>query len=70
MEAKHDVLKKVKYFEKSRKIYGESDVKLVDKRNTEKLMDMLRWKEALNKPERLNDGRWYGHVLRQPEENV
>ena len=70
MEAKRDVWKKMKYFEKSRKIYGESDVKLVDKRNTEKLMDMLRWKEAADKPERSNDVRWYGHVLRQPEENV
>ena len=46
------------------------NVKLVDKRNTEKLMDMLRWKEAADKPESLNDVRWYGHVLRQPEENV
>ena len=46
------------------------DVKLVDKRNTDKLMDMLGLKEAADKLTRANGIRWYGHVLRQPEENV
>ena len=44
-------------------------VKLVDKRNTEELMDMLGLKEAANKLARANGVRWYGHVLRQPEED-
>ena len=45
-------------------------VKLVDKRNTEELMDMLRLMEAADKLARENGVRWYGHVLRQPEEDV
>ena len=31
---------------------------------------MLGLKEAADKLERANGIRWYGHVLRQPEENV
>ena len=46
------------------------DVKLVDKRNTEELMDMSVLKEAADKLAKANRMRWYGHVLRQPEENV
>ena len=45
-------------------------VKLVDKRNTEELMDMLGLKEAAGKLARANGMRWYGHVLRRPEEDV
>ena len=45
-------------------------VKLMDKRNTEKLMDMLGLKEAADKLVRANGVRWYGHVLRRPEEDV
>ena len=37
-------------------------VKLVDKRNTEKLM--LGLKKAADKLARANDVRWYGHVLK------
>ena len=40
------------------------NVELVDKRNTEELMDMLRLKEAVDKLARANGVRWYGHVLR------
>ena len=39
-------------------------VKLVDKRNTVELMDMLGLKEAADKLARVNGMRWYGHVLR------
>ena len=39
-------------------------VKLVDKRNTEEQMDMLRLKEAADKLAKANGVRWYGHVLR------
>ena len=45
-------------------------VKLVDKRSTVELMDMLGLKKAANKLARVNGMRWYGHILRQPEENV
>ena len=45
-------------------------VKLVNKRNTVELMDMLGLKEAADKLARTKDVRWYGHVLRRPEEDV
>ena len=45
-------------------------VKLVDKRNTIKLMDMLRLKEAADKLARANGLKSYGHVLRRPEEDA
>ena len=45
-------------------------VKLVDRKNTEELMDMLGLKEAADKLTRVNGVRRYGHVLRQPEGNV
>ena len=40
------------------------NVKLVDKRNTEELMDMLGLKEAADKLEKANGVWWNGHVLR------
>ena len=39
-------------------------VKLVNKKNTEDLMDMLGLKEAADKLTRANGMKWYGHVLR------
>ena len=45
-------------------------VKLVDKRNTVELMDMLGLKEAADKLARDNGARWFGHVLRQTKEDV
>ena len=45
-------------------------VKLVYKRNTLELMDMLRLKEAADKLVRENGVRRYHHVLRQPEKNI
>ena len=44
--------------------------KLVDKKNTENLMDMLGLKEAASKLVEANGMRWYGQVLRRPEEDV
>ena len=38
--------------------------------NTEELMDMLGLKEAADKLTRTDGIRWYGHVLRQPEEDI
>ena len=40
---------------------------LVDKRNTEELMDMLGLKKAADTLARTNGVKWYGHVLRRPE---
>ena len=45
-------------------------VKLVDKKNTVELMDKLGLKEAAGKLAKVNGMRWYGHVLREPEEDV
>ena len=45
-------------------------VKLVDKRNTEKLMDMLELKKAADKLAWGNGMKWYGRVLRRFEEDV
>ena len=45
-------------------------VKLVDKRNTEEQMDMLGLNKAADKLARANGVRWYGYVLRRPEEDV
>ena len=42
-------------------------VKLVDKNNTEELMDMLGLKEAAYKLAKANGMRWYGHVPRRLE---
>ena len=40
------------------------DVKLVNKRNTVELMDMLGLKKAAAKLARANAARWYGHGLK------
>ena len=45
-------------------------VKLVDKRNTEQLMDMLGLKKVADKLARASSMKWYGHVLRRLEEDV
>ena len=43
---------------------------IVNKRNTEELMDILGSKKAADKLARANGVRWCGHVLRRPEEDV
>ena len=45
-------------------------VKLMDKRHTKELMDMLGLKKAPDMLARANGVRWYGHVLRRIEEVV
>ena len=52
------------------KVRAMCGVKLVNKRNTVELMDMLGLKEAADKLAIANGIRWYGHVLRRPEEDV
>ena len=44
-------------------------VKLLDRRNSEELMDMLDIKESLHTMAKASSMRWYGHVLRK-DENV
>ena len=57
-------------FEKNRKSFISSDVKLLDRRNSEKLMDMLGIKESLDRMAKASRIRWYGHILRKEHENV
>ena len=45
-------------------------VKLLDQRNSEKLLDMLDIKESLDRMAKASSMRWYGHVLRKEDENV
>ena len=45
-------------------------VKLMDKRNTEELMDILGLKEATDKLATANGVRWYSHVLKRLEKDV
>ena len=45
-------------------------VKLMDRKNTEDLMDSLGLKETVDKLAKANGVRWYGHVLRREEDDV
>ena len=45
-------------------------VKLLDRRNSEELTDMLGIKESLDRMAKASSIRWYGHVLRKEDENV
>ena len=47
-----------------------SGVKLLDRRNSEELMDMLGIKGTLDRMAKASSIRWYGHVLRKEDENV
>ena len=44
--------------------------KLLDRRNSEELMDMLGIKKSLDRMAKASSIRWYGHVLRKADENV
>ena len=45
-------------------------VKLLDQRNSEKLMGMLGIEKSLDRMAKASSTRWYGHVLRKEDENV
>ena len=45
-----------------RAIYG---VKMMDRKSTDKLMDMLGLNETLDKMAKTNGVRWYDHILRR-----
>ena len=42
-------------------------VKLVDRKNTEELMEMLGLKKTLDRMAKANGVRWYGHVIRRDD---
>ena len=44
-------------------------VKLVDRKNTEELMEMLGLKKTLNRMAKANGVRWYGHVIRREDDS-
>ena len=50
-----------------RAMYG---VKLLDRKNSDELMDMLGIKESLDRMTKASSMQWYGHVLRKKDENV
>ena len=52
------------------KIRAMFGVKLLDRRNSEQLMDMLGVEESLDRMAKANSMRWYGHVLRKEDEIV
>ena len=45
-------------------------MKLMDRRNTDELMDMLGLNETLDKMAIASGVRWFGHVLRRDESDV
>ena len=44
-------------------------VKLVDKKSTKDLMQMLDWNETIDQLAKANSVHWYGHVLRKDKTN-
>ena len=47
-----------------------SVAKLMEKKRTEDLMEMLGWKETVVQMAKANGVRWYGHVLRRDDGHV
>ena len=45
-------------------------VKLLDRRNSEELMDMLGIKKSLDRIAKASSMWWYGHVVRKEDKNV
>ena len=43
---------------------------LVDGKKMEELMEMLGLKETLDRMEKANGVRWYGHVIRRDDDNI
>ena len=46
------------------------EVKLVDGKKMEELMEMLGLKETLDGMAKANGVRWYGHVIRRKDDNI
>ena len=49
------------------KVTSMCEVKLVNRKKMEKLMEMLGLKETLGRMAKGNGVRWYGHVIRRDE---
>ena len=49
------------------KVMSMCEVKLVNRKKMEKLMEMLGLKETLGRMAKGNGVRWYGHVIRRDE---
>ena len=45
-------------------------IKLVDRKNTEELMEMLGLKKTSDRVAKANGVRWYGHVIRREDDNI
>ena len=45
-------------------------VKLVDRKNTEELMEMLGLKETLDRMAKANGARWCGHVVKRDDNDI
>ena len=45
-------------------------VKLVDRKNTLELMEMLGLRKTLDRMAKANVLRWYGHVIRREDDNI
>ena len=45
-------------------------LKLVDRKNTQELMEMLGLKKTLDGMAKANGVRWYGHVIRREDDNI
>ena len=46
------------------------EVTLVDRKNTEELMETLGLKKTLDRMAKANGVRWYGHVIRREDDNI
>ena len=51
-------------------VRSKSGAKLVDRKNMEKLMEMLGLKKTLDRMAKANGVRWYGHVIRREHDNI
>ena len=46
------------------------EVTLVDRKNTEELMEMLGLKKTLDRMAKANGVRWYGHMIKREDDNI
>ena len=46
------------------------EIKLVDRKSMDELMEMLGLKETLDRMAKANGVRWYGHVIRRDDDNI
>ena len=49
---------------------NEFGMKMMYRKNTNELIDMLRFDESMDKMAKVNRVIWYGHILRREDNNV